>query len=262
MPKASASDLLLRESGRGPRLILVHGSLATAHSAFAAQEELERDHRLVWIERRGAGVTPGVGPVDFAVDARDLGALLDEPAHMIGHSYGAIGCLLAALARPEKVRGLVLIEPPFYRAAADHAAVRALLPRLEAVYRAADPARPAEYWESFRSALGYPQGSPSPRFSGWRECACAAMTERPPWEASLPGVVDPSLGPKVLIVSGDWARAPEEARRLGGAALRAVADALAHSLGSARLTVPGASHAAQHRATEFNQAVRAHLARQ
>ena len=41
-----------------------------------------------------------------------LRALDATPAHLVGHSWGAFICLLAAIRHPQLVRSLVLAEPP------------------------------------------------------------------------------------------------------------------------------------------------------
>ena len=46
---------------------------------------------------------------DLAALLRVIGA---APAHLVGHSWGALICLLAAIRHPEMVRSLVLQEPP------------------------------------------------------------------------------------------------------------------------------------------------------
>lgn len=39
---------------------------------------------------------------------------LGEPAHLIGHSYGAVACIEAAVRLPSRVRGLLVIEPVLF----------------------------------------------------------------------------------------------------------------------------------------------------
>jgi pimeloyl-ACP methyl ester carboxylesterase len=54
---------------------------------------------------------------DFEEDARDIAQLLGDGAHLVGHSYGAIGALYAAALVPLAVRSLTVIEPPAWRLA-------------------------------------------------------------------------------------------------------------------------------------------------
>jgi len=77
--------------------------------------------RILASDARGHGRSPG-GPVDDRVEwetfADDLLAVTDAVAPKIswllaGHSMGGAVSLLAAAARPERVQGLVLVDPPF-----------------------------------------------------------------------------------------------------------------------------------------------------
>ena len=52
---------------------------------------------------------PGL-PSDFEEDARDIAALLCDGAHLVGHSYCAIGALYAAALRPQAVRSLMVAK--------------------------------------------------------------------------------------------------------------------------------------------------------
>jgi len=56
-----------------------------------------------------ARAMPGL-PSDFEEDARDIAALLCDGAHLVGHSYCAIGALYAAALRPQAVRSLMVAK--------------------------------------------------------------------------------------------------------------------------------------------------------
>ncbi len=53
------------------------------------------------------------------VEARDLLGLMDElkieKAYILGHSYGAYTALLFAIDHPDRVKKLILAEPPLER---------------------------------------------------------------------------------------------------------------------------------------------------
>src|SRR6185503_18866823 len=57
---------------------------------------------------------PRGGRQDFEIDAEDLVPLLEGRPHVVAHSYGVLGALIAAARRTERVRSLTLIEPPIY----------------------------------------------------------------------------------------------------------------------------------------------------
>jgi pimeloyl-ACP methyl ester carboxylesterase len=53
--------------------------------------------------------------------------LLGDGAHLVGHSYGALGALFAAALRPDAVRSLTLVEPPVYGLARGYPAAEQFL---------------------------------------------------------------------------------------------------------------------------------------
>jgi pimeloyl-ACP methyl ester carboxylesterase len=101
------SDLFVEEVGQGPRVLLVHGS-GGREATWADQRRLAGQYRLAMPDRRGYGDSSGGAP-GFHHDAADIAALLGDGAHVVGFSYGGIGCLLAAARRPRAVRSLTLI---------------------------------------------------------------------------------------------------------------------------------------------------------
>jgi pimeloyl-ACP methyl ester carboxylesterase len=106
-------------SGRGADVVLVHGALGDYRQWEPIGRVLDRDYRVIAVSRRfhWPNPPPAAG-VDYTYDAQsaDLNGLLQSlanPAHLVGHSYGAGVALLTALRHPERVRSLILIEPPF-----------------------------------------------------------------------------------------------------------------------------------------------------
>jgi pimeloyl-ACP methyl ester carboxylesterase len=103
-----------RRSGSGPPLVLVHGTTAD-HTRWARLlPALERDYSVYAIDRRGRGGSSD--GVEYAIqrEFEDVAAIIDsigEPVLLLGHSYGAICCLEASLLT-NRIRGLVLYEPP------------------------------------------------------------------------------------------------------------------------------------------------------
>ena len=57
------------------------------------------------------GAWPEGEPFHFRQDLDLLESLLDEPAHLVGHSYGGFLALQLALRRPELVRSIAVYEP-------------------------------------------------------------------------------------------------------------------------------------------------------
>jgi pimeloyl-ACP methyl ester carboxylesterase len=98
--------------GSGERIVLVHGSLATADDEWVAQHCLaEQGFELVLVDRYGYGQSPGPAAEDYLADADGIAELLGDGAHLVGHSYGGLAALFAAARRPAAVRSLTLLEP-------------------------------------------------------------------------------------------------------------------------------------------------------
>lgn len=100
----------------GPMVLMVHGGvqggIGGGPTNFHAQRPLaDRGWRLRLMDRPGFGDSPSRGPDDMEADAVIIADHLGEGGHLIGHSFGGAGALLAAARRPEAVRSLTLIEP-------------------------------------------------------------------------------------------------------------------------------------------------------
>jgi pimeloyl-ACP methyl ester carboxylesterase len=121
-------------------LVLLHGlaSNLTRWSEFAAQTRLAESWDILRLDLRGHGGSLHRGRVGMPVWCDDLAALLTAEgvprAVLAGHCLGANLALWFALRAPERVAGLVLIEPMFRRALAgtlaSAAALRSLLAAL------------------------------------------------------------------------------------------------------------------------------------
>src|SRR5262249_28744094 len=122
---------------------------------------------------------------DFEIDAGDVAELLAGGAHLVGHSYGALGALLAAAARPRAVRSLTVIEPPAFRLASGHAAADALAERLKAL-QSAGPRDPAAYAREFVRAVDGSARLPGAFPAELERAARVLMSGRGPWEAEVP----------------------------------------------------------------------------
>lgn len=116
------------EAGDGLPLVFVHGG-AGDYTTWAPQwAAFSGLYRAISYSRRFS--QPNVNPEPEAnhsaeVEAGDLGELIDcwnaRPAILVGASYGAYTALALATSAPERVRALVLIEPPLLPLASETA---------------------------------------------------------------------------------------------------------------------------------------------
>jgi pimeloyl-ACP methyl ester carboxylesterase len=99
--------------GEGPPLVMVHGSLAVAEAWLPVATLLADSFTCYLMDRRARGRS-GDG-LDYSIEReyQDIAAVLSAAGpkpHLIGHSYGAVCALGAALEAP--VDRLILYEPP------------------------------------------------------------------------------------------------------------------------------------------------------
>lgn len=112
---ADGTTIAFERTGNGPPLVLVHGTGRDRAHWEQVVPALARNATVYAIDRRGRG---GSGDADtFGVEreVEDVVAVLaaiGEPAYLLGHSYGAIIALEAALTT-DRLTGLILYEPPF-----------------------------------------------------------------------------------------------------------------------------------------------------
>jgi pimeloyl-ACP methyl ester carboxylesterase len=249
-------DLHVAVTGSGPPAVLVHGSMSFGALAFSEQRPLAAEFELHVVDRRGFGRSPdGSAAVDFEVEAAEIAALLDRPAHLLGHSYGAILCMLAAALRPGLVRSLAVVEPPAFGLVPADPAVDRMVERLEGHIRNGAGLTEEEYLRGFLGAWGFDLG-PGPTLNEVaRRSVRRSIGERTPLEARIP-LDELARAPfPVLVVRGGWDAVPAAAREIGGRAFMAVCDVLVRRLGAELAVFPGAAHQPQLLGEPFNRRI-------
>jgi pimeloyl-ACP methyl ester carboxylesterase len=108
----AAADLDVLTLGAGPPVVLVHGSIVDARRTWRHQLVLAEHWRLLLVNRPGFGGSPPLPRGDFEAEAPLVAELLGDGAHLVGHSYGGLGAMLAAAHRPEATLSLTLLEAP------------------------------------------------------------------------------------------------------------------------------------------------------
>ena len=206
----------------------MHGSVANGRATWGSVLPLADRLQLVVLDRPGFPPHPQPEAVDFETHARLVADVLEPPAHLVGHSYGGVISLLAAALRPDRVRSLVVAEPPAFGVARGHPAVEDFVAR-SAEHWASGPSEPEAFLRGFLELVG--SALPARPSAGVLQGARTLMLERPPWEAEIPlAALRAAPFPK-LVVSG--AHHP---------AFDAVCDVLERELGAERAVVPGAAH--------------------
>jgi pimeloyl-[acyl-carrier protein] methyl ester esterase len=95
-----------------PQLVLIHGWTCD-HRAMAPVAAAFPDHRSTLVDLLGHGRSPRSG--DYSIEAQAAAVLAVAPARAVyvGHSMGAQVAIAAAVAAPERVSALVLLDPAF-----------------------------------------------------------------------------------------------------------------------------------------------------
>jgi len=216
--------------GTGPRVVLVHGAMTTGAATWKCQRPLGERWTLVTPSRRGFVPNPPAEESDFEVDAHDVAELLDDGAHLVGHSFGGLVAVLAAALRPTAVRSLCLLEP----------ATQALMrgdPDVEAGITEHERRRlrftdPRDFLVDFMSALGAAGGTvPDPLPDEMLQHARLLLVERVPYEAQIPTATIASMPCTKLVVSGGHDQSQER-----------VCDETARLIGAEREQLSGAGH--------------------
>lgn len=223
-----ADDISVVRQGQGPEVLLVHGGASPA-TTWAGLAPLTSRWTLAFVHRRGYPPSPP-GRHDFEVDAADLAPLLDSRPHIVAHSYGALGTLLAATRRPQQVRSLTLIEPPLFHMVPDDPEVARLERLGDVVLREGLGADPSTLREFLRLA-GAPNVDDGPLPEDVARGVRRAHGGRLPGEARPPLRVLRDAGIRSLVASGDHAEALER-----------ICDALAVELRGERVVAAGAGH--------------------
>ena len=122
MPRVTANGLTfhVQQAGSGPDVVLIHGLTGDLSIWFLSRTlgALAASHRVTVYDLRGHGYsdapTEGYTSGDHA---RDLIALCDvlgiDRARLVGHSFGAVIAMHAAVLAPHRIAALVLSDPYF-----------------------------------------------------------------------------------------------------------------------------------------------------
>jgi pimeloyl-ACP methyl ester carboxylesterase len=116
---ADGSRIGVETVGSGPDLVAVHGTTADRSRWAPVRDALSTRYTLHLVDRRGRGSSQeeSSGPYALAREVEDVLAVLGRlrgPAHLVGHSYGAlVGLEVLAAAGPGRLRTALLYEPAF-----------------------------------------------------------------------------------------------------------------------------------------------------
>ncbi len=111
---ADGTPIAYERAGSGPPLVLVHGTTADHTRWDPLRSAFEERCTVYAIDRRGRGESGDAPEYALEREAEDVAAVvdsIDESVVLLGHSYGGL-CSLEAALRTDDLCGLVLYEPP------------------------------------------------------------------------------------------------------------------------------------------------------
>ena len=112
VPEGSITGWL---DGDGPPVLVLHGGPGLSDYTAPLAVELEDAFRVIRYQQRGLAPSATSGPFDLGRHVADAIAVLDTAgagrAYLIGHSWGGHLAMHLAVRHPERVLGLVLVEP-------------------------------------------------------------------------------------------------------------------------------------------------------
>jgi pimeloyl-ACP methyl ester carboxylesterase len=234
-------------SGEGSPLVLVHGTAADHGRWSPVLLVFEERFTVCAVDRRGRG---GSGDSDdYAIEREfeDIAAVVDslgEPANLLGHSYGAL-CALEAALLITNVRKLVLYDPGI-EVAGEEIYTHQVIERLEALLEAGD--RDGVVATTMREVAGLPPETVEYMRSQpvWQARVAAAHTIPRELRAVKAYGFDPErfrdLGVPTLLLSGG--ESPAAFRRAGVAVEETLPD-------SRIVVMHGHGHAAMDTGTDL-----------
>ena len=107
-------DLAAQRLGDGPPLVVLHGLFGSGRNWGGHARALSERRAVHLLDLRNHGESPWHDEVGYAVMAADVAAYMDaqgiERAEILGHSMGGKTAMMLALAEPERVTALMVVD--------------------------------------------------------------------------------------------------------------------------------------------------------
>jgi pimeloyl-ACP methyl ester carboxylesterase len=103
-------------AGSGPPVLLLHGGPGMAFDYLRdLADELAEENDVAWYQQRGQEPSAAEGPYTVAADVEDARRVLDalgwQKTYVVGHSWGGHLALHVAEAMPERLLGVLAVDP-------------------------------------------------------------------------------------------------------------------------------------------------------
>jgi len=244
---ADGTRIAYWRSGEGTPLVLVHGTAADHGRWRPVMLAFEQRFSVVAVDRRGRGGSGDSDGYEIKREFEDVAAVVDslgEPAFLLGHSYGGLVALEAALLTGN-VRKLLLYDPGI-EVAGQEIYQHEVIERLEALLEAGD--RDGVVATTMREVAGLPPETVEHMRSQpvWQARVAAAHTIPRELQAVKAYGFDPErfgdLGVPTLVLIGS--DSPAALRKAGEVVDEALPDSRA-------FVMSGQGHAAMDTGTDL-----------
>jgi esterase len=107
-------ELAFRKLGQGPPMIILHGLYGSSDNWFTIGKAFASKFEVFLIDQRNHGASPHTKEHNYIVLRNDLYGFMEkhgiEKAVIIGHSMGGKAAMYFAVAWPEKVQSLIVVD--------------------------------------------------------------------------------------------------------------------------------------------------------
>ncbi|KQP14021.1 alpha/beta fold hydrolase [Pseudorhodoferax sp. Leaf267] len=107
-------ELAFESLGEGPPVVILHGLFGAGRNWTQMAQALSANHRVILPDARNHGASPWSDSMSYADMALDVAALMQreglEHPFVIGHSMGGKTAMALALADPQRIAGLAVID--------------------------------------------------------------------------------------------------------------------------------------------------------
>lgn len=106
--------LFFREYGDGPPIVILHGLFGSSDNWLTQAKLFSSAYKVYTVDQRNHGQSPHSDEFDYITMVNDLAGFLDDNKIInpviIGHSMGGKTAMNFALAHPEKIEKLIVVD--------------------------------------------------------------------------------------------------------------------------------------------------------
>lgn len=107
-------DLAFQDYGEGPPLVILHGLFGSGRNWTGIARRLAEAWHVYALDLRNHGDSPWAETMDYPAMAGDVSAFLDrqglDRVALLGHSMGGKTAMALALAQPERIGSLTVVD--------------------------------------------------------------------------------------------------------------------------------------------------------